>query len=244
MIEVKSRTHTIRLFANQLQLSDIYKLVLYCGYRGDVKRIPWYYTVSKGASCYTDLTQSMDEIAALMKSNTRNEIRRAEREGCTFSIVESKAEFIPYYNGFCHDKGLNDFTSESRMGKYKKVLMTKATHDNEVLAMHANILDDESKTALLLYSCSRRLSDNVDRKLIGWGNRFLHYKDLEHLKNLGFEYYDWSGVCTDPNDPRYSIGQFKLSFGGRLIESWTVKSPLYARLEKLRNLLNAWKHQN
>ena len=184
----------------------------------------------------------MDEIASLMKSNTRNEIRRAEREGCIFSIVESKAEFIPYYNGFCHDKGLNDFTSESRMGKYKKVLMTKATHGNEVLAMHANILDDESKTALLLYSCSRRLGDNVDRKLIGWGNRFLHYKDLEHLKGLGFEYYDWSGVCTDPSDPRYSIGQFKLSFGGKLIESWTIKSPLYARLEKFRNILNSGRY--
>ena len=243
MIEVKSRTHTIRLFAEKLQFSDIYKLVLYCGYRGDIKKIPWYYTFSKGASCYTDLTKSMDEIVSLMNSNTRNEIRRAEREGCIFSLVESKAEFVPYYNRFCRDKGLNDFTSESRMGKYKKVLMTKVTHGNEVLAMHANILDDETKTALLLYSCSRRLSDNVDRKLIGWGNRFLHYKDLEYLKNLGFEHYDWSGVCTDQNDPRYSIGQFKLSFGGNLVESCTVKSPLYARIEKLRNLLNIWKYR-
>ena len=243
MIEIKSRTHTIRLFADKLRASDVFKLVLYCGYRGDIKKIPWYYTVTKGASCYTDLTQSMDEIKSLMKSNTRNEIRRAEREGCLFSIIESNHEFIPYYNGFCRDKGLNDFTSDSRMRKYKKVLITKASHDNEVLAMHANILDDVSKTALLLYSCSRRLKGDVDRKLIGWGNRFLHYKDIEYLKSMGFEHYDWSGVCMDPNDPRYSIGQFKLSFGGSLIESWTVKSPLYAYLEKLRNLLNVYRHQ-
>lgn len=242
MIEIKSKTHTIRLFANRLQMSDIYKLVLYCGYRGDIAKVPSYYVISKGASCCTDLTQSMEMIVSLMKSNTRNEIRRAEREGCVFSIVDSMSEFIPYYNGFCRDKGLNDFTSEARMGKYKNVLMTKVMHRDEVLAMHANILDYESKVSLLLYSCSRRLSENVDRKLIGWGNRFLHYKDLECLKNLGFEYYDWSGVCMDPNDPRYSIGQFKLSFGGKLIDSWTIKSPLYARLESLRNSLNLWRH--
>lgn len=241
MIEVKAKTHTIRLFANKLKMSDIFKLVLYCGYRGDVKKVPSYYSISKGASCYTDLTQPMDVIVSRMKSNTRNEIRRAEREGCSFSLVESVTEFIPFYNSFCKDKGLNDFTSEARMGKYRNVLMTKVVHDDEVLAMHANILDDESKTALLLYSCSRRLSDNVDRKLIGWGNRFLHYKDLEHLKGKGFECYDWSGVCTDPNDSRYSIGQFKLSFGGKQIDSWTIKSPLYARLEKVRNVVNAWR---
>lgn len=243
MIEVKSRTHTIRLFADGIRRSDLFKLVLYCGYRGDPKRIPFYYTRHKGESCSTDLTLPMDEILALMKSNTRNEIRRAEREGCEFALVNSFAEFVPYYNGFCKDKGLNDYTSEARMGKYEKVLMTKVVHSGEVLAMHANILDEKSKTALLLYSCSRRLSENVDRKLIGWGNRYLHFKDLEYLKSAGYERYDWSGVCTDPNDPRFSIGQFKLSFGGVLIDSWTVKSPLYAKMEIVRNWLGRIRHR-
>lgn len=185
----------------------------------------------------TDLRASTDEILASMKSNTRNEIRRAIREGCEFRIEESLDDFVPFYNAFCKSKNLDDYTNKARIQKYEKVLITKAVHGDNVLAMHANILDGRSRTALLLFSCSQRLDEGVDRKMIGWGNRFLHFKDLEYLKSLGFETYDWSGVCLDPNDERYSIGQFKLAFGGRIVDSWSLKTPLYAMLEHARNLL-------
>lgn len=239
MIEVKSITHTIRLYSDRVHFSDLFKVVMYCGYRGDKARIPRYYTIVKGESCLTDLRRTEDELLAAMKSNTRNEIRRAEKEGCEFQLVETFDEFIPFYNSFCTEKGLSDLTSRSRMGKYEKVLLTKAVKDGAVLAMHANVLDANSKVAFLLYSCSQRLAEGVDRKLIGWGNRFLHWRELQWLKAEGYETYDWSGVCTDPKDPRYSIGQFKLAFGGTLVDSWTLKSPLYAWLEKFRGVLRS-----
>lgn len=237
MIEIKSRTHTIRLFADGLSRSDLFWPVQYNSYRGDPKKIPFYFKVDQGHSCVTDLTLGTDELLALMKSNTRNEIRRAEREGCTFETFDDVDAFIAFYNDFCASKGLDDYTSKARIGKYEKVLLTKSLHENAVLAMHANILDERSKTGLLLYSCSKRLDADVDRKMIGWGNRFLHFKDMEYLKSLGYETYDWSGVCLDPNDPRYSIGQFKLAFGGKLVESLTASSPLFSWLEGLRNFL-------
>lgn len=237
MIEIKSKTHTLRLFADCLQWTDLFKLVMYSGYRGDKARIPWYYKVVKGNSCETDLTQPMEVLLDAMKSNTRNEIRRAIKEGCTFSLVESLDEFVPFYNSFCSSKGLADFTSKSRMLKYPKLLLTKALHNGQVLAMHANVLDEGSKVAFLLYSCSQRLDANVDKKLIGWGNRFLHYKDMEFMKDQGYTIYDWSGVCMDPENPKYSIGQFKLAFGGKPIESYVLTTPLFAVLEGFRNFL-------
>lgn len=239
MIEIKSRTNTIRLFADRLPFSDLFRLVLYNGYRGDPARIPAYYHVNKGQSAETDLTQPMDAVMALMKSNVRNEIRRAEKEGVTFGFVESLEEFVPFYNAFCESKGLPDCTSVARMAKYgRKLVLTKAVHDGVVLAMHANLLDAESGVSLLIYSCSPRLADGVDRKLIGWGNRFLHYKDLEHLKAHGAKVYDWSGVCTDPSSECYTIGQFKLAFGGRLIDSWSLETPLYHLASRLHPLVS------
>lgn len=234
MIEVKSWTHCIRLYATKTRLLDFVFPVLYCGYRGDLQRVPSCFAKYKCETSISDLTLSMEELLARMKSNTRNEIRRAQREGCEFLLVNDQDEFILFYNDFCASKGLEDYTSKMRMGKYKKILITKAVHKGITLAMHANVLDKNSGIAFLLYSCSPRLNENVDRKMIGWGNRYLHFKDLEYLKAQGYKTYDWSGVSTDPKSECYSIGQFKLSFGGDHTVSWVIKSPLYAFLERFR----------
>ena len=95
MIEVKTLTHTSRMFATELSVLDFFRIVLYSSYRGDKGRIPWYYTIIRGSSCVTDLRASADEILASMKSNTRNEIRRAIRDGCEFRIEESLDDFVP-----------------------------------------------------------------------------------------------------------------------------------------------------
>ena len=238
MIEIKSITHTVRLFASRLSMLDLFVPVMYCSYRGNKNKIPFYYKVIKGDSCYTDLTVGMDVVLASMKSNTRNEIRRAEREGCEFSTVDDMDEFIRFHNDFCASKNLPDYVNRSRLAKYgNRLLLTKVVHKGIVLAMHANIIDPVSKLALLILSSSQRLAEGVDRKMIGWGNRFLHFKELEYLKERGYETYDWSGVCLDPNDPRYSIGQFKLGFGGKIIDSWTLESPIYVFLIWLRKCM-------
>lgn len=214
MIEVKAKTHINRLFATRTWTSDIFKAVVYFGFRGDIEDVPWWYSRHKGHSCVTDLTKNIDQILAEMKSNTRNEIRRAEREGCEFAVVETFDEFISMYNSFCRQKGLKDFVNEARMRKYPKVLVTKAVHRGRTMAMHSTILDDVGKISLLQFSCSPRLDINVDVKLVGWANRYLHFKDLEWLKSQGYTSYDWSGVCIDPQNPNYSIVKFKLSFVG------------------------------
>ena len=237
MIETKSFTHTVRLFADSLSWSDIFRVVMYCSYRGDKAKIPFFYSIDKGTSCQTDLRLSLEELMGKMKSNTRNEIRRAEREGCRFVIDKDASEFISFYNSFCDSKGFHDHVSARRLSKFKNLLITRVVCGDTVLAMHATQLDPAGKVALLILSGSQRLDANADKKLIGWGNRFLHFKELEWLKNNGYEMYDWSGVCLDPDNPQHTIGQFKLSFGGELVDSWTLKSPLYALLEYAQSVI-------
>ena len=238
MIETKTRTHTTRLFAEHTSFWDMFKIVVYFRYRGDISEVPWWYCKRKAHSCVIDLTKSLDEILSGMKSNTRNEIRRAEREGCTFKVADNYDEFIQMYNSFCRSKNLNDFTDESRMKKYDHLLITKAERNGKTLAMHSTILDVDGGRSMLQFSCSPRLEDGIDAKVIGWANRFLHFKDLEWLKENGFSSYDWSGVCVDPENPAYSIGKFKLSFGGSgVYEDWILLSPLYVAAEKTREFV-------
>ena len=237
MLEVSSRLFKNRYFATELSWLDLFRAIHYFSYLGDVTKIPWFYFRKQGVSCFTDLTRSMGEIMATMKPNTRNEIRRAGKEGCVFEISSNLDEFVAFYNAFCDSKGLNDYTSKARILKYKNVLITKVCHGETLLAMHANILDTEGRTAFLMFSCSQRLSDGVDRKLIGWGNKFLHYKDLEYLKGLGYTRYDWSGICLDPNDDRYTIGQFKLSFGGEIVRPLMLRTPAFAVMECVRSIV-------
>ena len=237
MIEVRCLTHITRLFAKETSVFDIFFPVVYFSFAGDVAKVPWYYKKARGVSAQSDLTKTIDDIMAGIKSNTRNEIRRAEKEGCVFEFVDAIEEFVPFYNAFCDSKGLNDYTSYARLKKYKHLLLTKVTHNGQTLAMHANILDPVGRIGVLIMSCSQRLDAGVDKKLIGWGNRYLHFKELEYLKQEGYEVYDWSGVVTDPSSPLYSIGQFKLAFGGKVVDSWVLQSPLYAMLGKVRDAM-------
>ena len=75
--------------------------------------------------------------------------------------------------------------------------------------------------------------------MVGWANRYLHYKDLEWLTNSGYSFYDWSGVCVNRASPQYTIGQFKLSFGGVLTESVVLRTPVFVMLCFARRLFQS-----
>lgn len=237
MLEVKSRFVRNRYFATELSCFDIFRAIHYFNYCGDRENVPWYYSKKVGTSCVCDLTLGIDRIMASMKSNTRNEIRRAIKEGCTFHVDDDIDAFVPYYNDFCRSKGLNDYTSKARILKYKDILSTRVEYNGMVLARHINILDKVGKNAFLMFSCSPRLDENADRRLIGWANKFLHYKELEFLSESGYVKYDWSGICLDKTDERYSIGQFKLSFGGEITHPLMLRTPLYCLLEVFRGVV-------
>ncbi len=237
MLEVQSRFFRNIYFAEKLPWFDFFRAVHYFNYLGDRENIPWFYIKKIGVSCVSDLSLGIDKIMASMKSNTRNEIRRAIKEKCEFHVDDGIDDFVPYYNDFCRSKGLNDYTSKARIRKFNNILSTHVEYNGVVLARHINILDYSGKNAFLMFSCSQRLDENADRRMIGWANKFLHYKDLEWLVNSGFEKYDWSGICLNQNDERYSIGQFKLSFGGEVSRPLMLRTPLYCVLEMFRGMV-------
>lgn len=204
---------------------DYLRLACYTAYEGN---IPFLFKEKKYKTSLMDLTQSLEEISSKMKSNYRNEVKRANNEGVEFAQTEDVEEFISYYNDFATKRGLSTIV-RNHVTKYPKFVMTKAVYNEHVLAFHVTYMDDDIKKASLLFSASNRLSDNVDTKLIGFANKFLHVKDFELFQNMGYKIYDFSGLVEDPNNKQeYGIGQFKKGFGGDVVECKTLYSPLMA----------------
>lgn len=236
MIEVTNKIYIQRFFATILPISDIFKAVTYTQYEGD-KKVPWYYKQVKGETCTLDLTKPLNEIFAGMKSNTRNEIKRAIKEGIEFDVNYCYETFVLFYNKFCERKNLESKIEICTLTKYNKTIITVAKYGNIVLAMHATVINKRDKEAMLLYSCSQRLDNNVDKKMIGWGNRFLHYKEFELFKESGITRYEWNGVCTNPNNPDiYNISLFKLAFGGEAKPSLGLRTPLFVVLKNMQRI--------
>lgn len=235
MIIAKEKIYILKINARRIPFWDRLKIVNYNDYRGEESSIPSGYKKLKGTTATIDLSQSMDDLLANMHSTTRNEVRRAQKEGFIIEQVHDNKVFVEYYNSFAREKGLPTI-NEKHLIKYGENLMLAQARFNEhVLSMHATMIDNEEKIAGLLYSCSTRLNESVDKKMVGWANRYLHYKEFEMLKDMGMTQYEWCGVCMDPNKPeRYSIGQFKLKIGGEIREDITLRSPLFSLLLKLK----------
>ena len=90
------------------------------------------------------------------------------------------------------------------------VVLTKAFQGDEDYAQHIYVCDE--KNARLLYSVSNFRTEGLDRNLIGRANKYLHWNDIQYLRNLDYQILDWGGISsmTNPN----GVDKFKKEFGG------------------------------
>lgn len=240
MLEIKNTLYTQRFYAKTLPYSDLFKAVTYTQFEGELNNIPFWYEKHPGETATIDLTKSEEELYKDMKSNTRNEIKRAEKEGCTFETNYDYELFVPFYNAFCESKGLAEKITVATLAKYDKMIIGVVRHGDTILAMHANVVNQKDGSATLFYSCSMRMNENVDRKLIGWGNRYLHWKEFLLFKEMKLNRYEWNGISSDPDHPEWvSISQFKLGFGGTAKYSMGLRTPLFIIMKKIQK----WMHR-
>lgn len=239
MIEVRNKLYIQRFFAESLSSGDLFKAVNYTQYKGDPV-FPFWYKVIPSHTAHIDLRQDISTIFSNIKTGVRNEIRRAEKEGCYIDYNKDYESFVTMYNSFCEDKGIMDLkTNVHTLRKYDYILITTVKQCETLLCSHATLIDEKSKIAMLMYSCSPRFRDNVNRNLIGWGNRYLHYKEFELFKNMGLDTYEWNGVNINPNSlEKFSIGKFKLGFGGIEEDTFMLQTPLFVFMKKIQTIIN------
>ena len=92
------------------------------------------------------------------------------------------------------------------------------------LVAHSYIINDSKETVILYSSVSDfRNIDNEQRKIIGYANRYLTYRDMIYFKEKGYKYYDLGCIGFEEQynnqDPSiWPIVKFKRGFGGEIVK--------------------------
>lgn len=209
------------------------------------KRVDNQYTI------YTNLSIPEEELKNNISKNFRYEIRRAQRENIEICFLKGTEVFEDKNTLIQFEEIYNSMFLQKQMRrrlnmKYVKaaleadeMILSRAVDSNtgETLIYHAYVVDN--RNALLLYSASRLWTDKNLGNLIGYANKYLHWRDMCYMKEAGRENFEWGGISSKDNPN--GIDKFKLSFGGEVIQlkncilANSLKGSLYVKGLKERD---------
>jgi hypothetical protein len=188
---------------------------------------------SEFPTIHIDLAPEPEQLLAAMSKTTRNEIRRAEREGgvtCEFQIAPSlewAEAFLEFNAAFAREKKLVPAGRDRVLGMRESsslALSRVVDADGAVVVWHSYVHGDG--TARLLHSCS--LFRNVDKAkagVVSRSNRLLHWADMQRLREAGFHTYDFGGWYAGKDDEaKLRINFFKEGFGGAVTTLYNIEA--------------------
>lgn len=169
-----------------------------------------------------DLRKSEEALMKEMSKKTSYKIRRALRDDVVVSYVchpdvHAVKEFARFYDAFAEAKGIESCKQEKLMALIEKDMLT-ITYvkylDGRTLA--ASVTITNKNTAIGLFNASGRfLHQDISGQVISRANRYLHWCEILHFKNLGYETFNMMGLTLDKENTDMSkISEFKRSFGG------------------------------
>jgi hypothetical protein len=188
------------------------------------KRIPPFFQ-AQTTSTYIDLTRGQEAIYKGMHAKCRYKVRRAEKLRDRFEIVMNtegaRTDFLAFYNEFVRGKGKMPLLKPRRFDELRDADVFVLYFDGEPACGRVVLRDEESRTALMLYTGTRRLDRGVNTMTIGFLNRYLHWHEMKTYQADGMAKYDFGGIgAVNP-----AVPNFKMSFGGLSI---TVNYLVYA----------------
>lgn len=242
MIRYYKKFYFIKVYENWFQykyrLSNVFGLNVYWHVKKqDRKTIPATRFISH--TIELDLNQETDAINAGFSKQIRQQARIAETEGinCSFNITDIDT-FVEFFNDFARKKNTN-LVSRRRMEEFGEgIKLSFALYNGELLAAHSYLVDKEAGIVRHHHAATRRLDDQIDRNLIGRANKYLTVKNIHHFKEEGYKTFDFGGYARDTTDESLKgINNYKLLFGGTVVESVNYFSYGYWLLKKLSKLL-------
>lgn len=223
--------------------------VQYHDMRNPLKDVGYTFNETHYKTIINDLRETEQEIMAHFRSNVRNEVRRAQKEGFQAESFNSNmlktdiskiVDFDNKYRNMCQNKGLPIKSQYKTLLSYvnaNALAVTVAKLATSDCVYHVYVCDSENFTMVrLLHSVSvfRELKVNVERSAIARANRMLHYEDMLYFKRLGYAKYDWGGYSEKPE--LINIAEFKAGFGG-YIENISRYVFAFSRIAKIITIL-------
>ena len=204
--------------------------------------------VSAFLSMVTELGPAPDEIASAFSKDCRYKIRRAEtKDGLASEWLADPAsrlaEFCAFFDAFARQKDHEPCDQQWLQAacEARQLMLTRACREGETLVWHAYLVAGDR--AWLQYSASCfRDKDNDYRALVGRTNRWLHWRSLLRLREMGLARYDWGGLFEDESIPEQAgINAFKKSFGGRTERTYNCTVPVTLKGRIYLPLRDAWR---
>jgi len=206
--------------------------------------------------CQTRLVELADDetLMAGFDKDTRNSVRRAEREGVTVGAIEDAADGSPI-------EALHDLVTETqrRAGfplpsrdRYRvawralagagRAAILEARRRGELLASGMVVVEGER--SFYLFSGSRREERGEPKHYASYA---LQWAMMRYARDRGARTHDLWGVAppgAGPEHPWHGVGLFKKGFGGREVTwagSWdVVVDPTWYRLRAATGIMRGW----
>lgn len=233
------KKYSIEIWYEETAARNIFAPVLYRQSKTTGRKLGYF--EKKTQTKVRNIKNASPEIIAKLPPKTRNEIRRAEKEGVSTIVDADLAEFVKMQQNFVFERNLNILISLENFAPYKeKLFITKAVYENKTIVAHMYLLDDVELRSRLLYSVSigESAEKKVDRNIVGYANRLLHYKDMLALANLGMEIYDLGGYSFDVSSGKLNnINKFKDEFGDELLIESNYETWLYALFTRVSRFI-------
>jgi hypothetical protein len=163
-------------------------------------------------SLVVNVAPGAEAILSACKSRSRNDIRRTEREGVASEIERDMGHFLRFYADFATTKGLSPLDARHLGCYWDHLTVTKVVDQGRTITMHAWIVDEKSRRATLLHSCSqfRVAETSAERNAEGRINRFLYWDDFRRFAGLGISSADFG--CYGDVSCLVEVNRFKSHF--------------------------------
>ena len=161
-----------------------------------------------------DLSKGDEELFAAMRKKTRQYIHKAERAG----VVTEESRDIDRFMKVLSAVGQRDrFAIRSR--EYFETLLS--AFGDRALLMFARIGDEDTGAMLLV-----RMADRAWELYGGWSGAhaearpfyLLKWRAMLRMRQLGVRRYDMYGLADSADDPLAGVENFKLGYGGEVVE--------------------------
>ena len=164
-----------------------------------------------------DLKKPEDELWSNLKSQARNKIRKATKEGLTFNKLSNKEEVKEVYDILekVYRKAKLPIPDLSLFSNAYDVLKEHSMIDFFVANFQGKIIG-----ARIVFFYKNKIYDwfaGSDSKYYKYNpNDYLPWKILQWAKENGYNTFDFGGAGK-PNEP-YGVRDYKMKFGGELVE--------------------------
>jgi hypothetical protein len=198
---------------------------------------PWVFRCQPFLTPLIELAQTEDDLwQGLEAKSCRYEVRKAEKMECVVSRNEDNEAARLLINDSIRRLR---YRSELGEAEWRALLpgndIFLCRWQGQPLAAHVLLRDHPGRARLMLSGGVDR-SDKRFHGAVGPANRFLHWRELQYYKAEGYRFYDFGGCDLDKESSHYRNTQFKLSFGGKVVEEPIV---YLAKNPALRAILRA-----